>query len=174
MLPTPEQYFRRRRRRAIWIAALAMVFGLALALADHFGWLLYEGDVMRRYHDRHFTVTDVVDCCRLQIEEGGQATRVRLRGVAPSAQPAADLESLRDLVVGRDVKLQLDPDRVRDSAGNLLAHVVFDDGSVLTERVLRLGLARAATEDRSADAHRHQMLELQARRDRIGLWAGPD
>jgi len=182
---------RRRRRRVVGAAAAAVLVGVAMA-ADHHGWLLYEGGAMGRYDGRRARVSRVVDGDTLEIAlaDGERpVTRVRLWGVNAPALAYKDRPAeagagearryLRDRLLGRRVRLTLEPHRVRGRYGRVLAFVaVTDDAArgeaarLVNEALLIEGLARADGRWSHRHVERFRLLELQARRDERGIW-GP-
>lgn len=177
----------RRLRPWAWLVlVLALVL---LSVADHRGWLLYDAGDLRVYDGRTFQVTHVVDGDTLTVAQpDGQATsaqtttRVRLWGIdapelvgsneTPTAEPFAEAaRSLaRSRCEGQPVILQLEPHRLRDSYGRLLAYVILPDGTSLNEILLVEGLAKADARWNHRHEHRYAMLERQSRRDRRGMW----
>ena len=188
---TPRQLQQRwTQRRIVWAVGITFLF-LPLSLLDHQGWLLYDGGDMRRYHQRTFTVTRIIDGDTLDIvHRDGKTTRLRLWGI--NCPEIAHPEHGRlhndplgpeataftqQLTLNQRVQLQLEPHRNRDAFDRLLVYVTLPDGLVLNEQLLIVGLAKAderPDDPRFAhrDAKRYQLLEHQARLDRVGLWAG--
>lgn len=163
---------------------------LVLAIADRRGGLLLAGSDPHRYEGRTFRVVAVVDgdTLDLDVPDGDRpTTRVRLWGIdtpemgRPHAVPARPAEpwareatdTARGLALGREVTITLEPRRIRDFYGRLLAFVTLPDGEVLNETLLAEGLARA--DDRWPHRHldRYARLEAQARHDGRGRWADP-
>lgn len=156
-----------------------------LVAADRQGWLLYRGGDWQRYHGKLFTVLYVIDGDTLVLDatDGGRrSTKVRLWGIdAPEiahsdknqdAQPFADecASLAKTLCEGQSVRLYLESHRHRGKYGRLLAHVEFADGTVLNERLIAAGLARADERFSHDRMQRYTLLELQAKRDRAGMW----
>ena len=175
----------------------AGVAGLVLvAMLDLRGCLGYAGDELRRYDSRRFTVLAVVDARTLEVDapDGRRAaTRVRLWGVgipqpttkrtdspsSPASSVAAEdpppaavaLQRVRDLAQGRVVRLHLQPYRLRDRGGRLLAFVELPDGSRLGPTLLREGLAVVDDRWPHDDLERYEQLEREARDQQRGVWA---
>jgi endonuclease YncB( thermonuclease family) len=193
----PQRYMRnRRRRRAIGVALGAVVL-IALMLVDRQGLLLYPDDELGRYDGQRFYVTRVIDGDTLDVTTpdnipdntaaGDQAvTRVRLWGidtpelakrdegkiVSPDQQCAREAAALtRRLAQVREVTLIVEPHQLRGRYGRLLAHVQLADGTMLNEHLLTAGLARADERTGHRFISRYALLELQAQREAVGLWA---
>ena len=173
-----------RRRWAIRLTLLAIL--IAVCLADHRGWLLHAGE-WRQYHKRDFNVVAVIDGDTIDVVSpgGGKPIRVRLWGIdTPEtakpfldeprpAEPLADeaMALTRRLCLGRTVRLYLERHELRGKYGRLLAHVELPDGSVLNECLLVAGLARFESRFDHSRFNRYELLEQQARYDRLGLWS---
>ncbi len=71
-LPTPHEWERRRRRRNGLIAAVTILAIALLAVADHRGWFLYEGDDRRRFDGRWMVLVDVLDPVTLRMKPAGR------------------------------------------------------------------------------------------------------
>jgi micrococcal nuclease len=116
----------------------------------------------------------VADGNTLTVLIGNRKETVRLIGIdapepgqAPWGQAAA--ASLRALVEGRSVRLELDAAR-RDHAGRLQAHVFVGDTSVNLE-MLRQGQAVAAARlSNAASAEEFIQAEREAREAGRGVW----
>ncbi len=187
---TPRQLHQRwNQQRMVWGVVITLIL-LTLSLLDHQGYLFYDGGDHRRYHQRTFTVTRIIDGDTLDIiHRDGKTTRLRLWGINCPEIAHPEHGRLHDepfgpqatafttqLALNQRVQLQLEPQRTRDSFDRLLVYVTLPDGSVLNEQLLVAGLAKA--DERPDDprfAHhyvkRYNLLEHQARLDRIGLWA---
>lgn len=183
-MPSAVAKYVRRRRAWRW-AALAAVASLLVLLsaADHRGWLLYQGGDLGRYDDRRFVVLRVLDgdTIDLAVADGEQRySRVRLWGVdapelGPDGQPsqpwAEEATAMTDrLVAGQAVVLDLEPHRLRDRFGRLLAYVKLSDGTVLNEQLLLSGLAEADDRWPHRAMEHYELLQDAARKRRVGLW----
>ena len=131
---------------------------------------------------RDATVTNVVNGELVEVSLPGGAARVRLIGIdAPEAvgpgEPfqcysAEATSRAGELLAGQSVRLELDASQgERDAAGNLLAYVWLQDGSMYNARMIAEGFA---LERSGAAAYRwqgqFQAAELQARNQQLGLW----
>ena len=87
----------------------------------------------------------------------------------PWAAEAAALTA--SLIDGGSVRLRLEPHLTRGEYGRLLAYVELPDGTLLNERLLLAGLAKAEGRWSHLHVERFALLENQARRDRVGLWS---
>jgi micrococcal nuclease len=180
-----SEWSRRRRRLRRWGTLLGVVLLVMLTLADRNGWLLDDGGDWRVFHQQTVRVVHVIDGDTVEVQPltlPGPPTRVRLWGIdtpeiakpdaatpdEPYAREATDLT--RRLAQDQPVTLTLEPQRVRDRFGRLLAYVTLPDGTALNEQLLREGLATA--DDRWPHTHqtRYGLLQEQARKQRLGLW----
>lgn len=108
-------------------------------------------------------------------------TRVRVWGIncpetAHEGQPDEPFgpEAARftqDLLAGAQVTLEIEPARVRDTYGRLLAHVDLDDGTSLAARLLAQGLTRNDPRWPHSRMQEYARIEKQAKDARAGLWA---
>lgn len=157
-----------------------------LFMADRRGMLLYGGADGTRYDRRVFRVAAVIDgdTLDLAVPDGRSATtRVRLWGIdtpelardGRPAQPGAEAARRRadELAFDQSVTIHLQAHRLRGGYGRLLAYVVLPDGTVLNERLLSEGLARADDRWPHREVERYDRLEEQARREGRGLWFTP-
>ncbi|MEM6853667.1 MAG: thermonuclease family protein [Planctomycetota bacterium] len=166
---------------------LAVIVGLvAVFLADRWGLLVYAGADAARYDGRTFRVVAVVDGDTLDLDtpdDGQPTTRVRLWGIntpekardgRPAQAGAAEAsERAHALAFGQPVTVRLEPHRLRGKYGRLLVYVILPDGTVLNERLLSEGLARADDRWSHRDMDRYAQLERQAQREGRGLWFEP-
>ena len=131
---------------------------------------------------RDATVTNVVNGELVEVSLPSGAARVRLIGIdAPEVvgpgEPfqcygAEATSRASELLAGQSVRLGLDASQgERDAAGNLLAYVWLQDGSMYNARMIAEGFAR---ERSGAVAYRWQgqfkNAEQQARSQQVGLW----
>lgn len=165
---------------------LAVLLLVALFLADRWGVLVYGGAEATRYDGRSFDVVAVIDgdTLDLDVPDGSSATtRVRLWGIntperGRQGRPAetgaeAATERTQELALGQRVTLRLEPHRLRGQYGRLLAYVVLADGTILNERLLSEGLARADDRWPHREVDRYAQLQRQAQREGRGLWFEP-
>lgn len=182
--PTLTQWRRRRRRRATRIAAATLLALTALAVAARSTDVAWTSDPFDRYHERTFAVLRVVDgdTLDLAVPDGSRRyTRVRLWGVdAPEraredrpAEPWALTATrwLADRVEDRRVTLRLEPQRLRDAYGRLLAHVRLDGSDPLNAALLARGLARFDGRWSHSLLRSYQRAERRARDRGVGLWS---
>jgi endonuclease YncB( thermonuclease family) len=178
----------RRRRRLLWLVAVPLLG--ALIVADRSGCLLSRGrDERRTYHGLRAAVTRVIDATTLEIDlpdglRDAPVTRLRLLGVSsappdpeapqPGETSAAQAAVLaRELVLGRAVRIELEPGPERDEQGRLCAHVELPDGRSLAEALLEAGLVRADDRRPHSRLGRHEEVERVARLQGRGIWAAP-
>ena len=164
-----------------------MLVVLAIAiLADRSGWGFYQGSDLSRYDGQRFRVAGVIDgdTLDLAVADGDRpTTRVRLWGVdtpeaardGRPAEPFAEnaTQRVRELAYGTTVAVTLEPHRPRGRYGRLLAYITLADGSVLNERLLAEGLARADDRWPHRAMGRYTQLQAQARHEGWGLWFEP-
>ena len=160
----------------------------ALSVLDHAGVFGHHGNDRVDYHDAAATVTYAADGDTIDIDipDGHRAvTRIRLWGVDCPEIAHKDGEEdayfgreatqfVRDAIVGRRIRLALDPSRrPRDRFGRLLAYVyLVDAGEMLNELLIRRGLAYADRRFAHVFKHRFVAIEKRAIKQQIGLWAG--
>ena len=181
-----------RQRRVRYAARKVMVAGgvvgvlIVLGLADRLGLFgrRRPGDV-DMYDGKTFEVVRVVDGDTIDLavedpQSGRACTRVRLWGVdTPEVvKPDAPVEYYgpqasrftKAAVLGKKVKLQLDPLSTRGKYGRVLAYVFCPDGKMLNRILIEQGYGYA---DRRFD-HRYKGeftgLERRAKKARRGLW----
>jgi micrococcal nuclease len=122
-------------------------------------------------------VTKVVDGDTIRIGR----TTVRLIGVdAPEIArrdkpgqhfgPEAT-EFTRQTLLGKRVRLELNPGDEIDAYGRLLAYVFLEDGTFFNRELVRHGYARAYTRFRFEYADDFRSAEAAARREGRGMWA---
>lgn len=184
--PTPTQFLRLvKQRRWVTVVVVLLVGGLAI-LADRNGWLLQEGGDWARYHGKTVRVVKVIDGDTLDVDlpDGDSpTTRIRFWGIdSPEmarrdknlpAQPFAEeaTKFTRELALNQQVTLRLESHRMRGNYGRVLAYIDLPDGSMLNERLLAAGLAKADQRFSHRLNERFTFIEKQARHDRAGLWA---
>ncbi|GIW41248.1 MAG: hypothetical protein KatS3mg076_1825 [Candidatus Binatia bacterium] len=80
----------------------------------------------------------------------------------------------RRRLLGRKVRLELDPAQRIDKYGRLLAYVRLEDGTLFNRELLVRGYARVYDRFPFAKAREFRLAELEARRRGLGIWAnGP-
>jgi len=180
-----EDYLKHRGWRR-WIIRLGWVGVLGvLIVVDHQGWLLYRGGDWQRYEGLWARVVKVVDGDTLELAVGdgeSQVTRVRLWGVdtpelgrlgsGRANQPYAleASEYARGKAQGQRIRVRLERHQTRGKYGRLLAYVQLPDGSYLNEVLLVAGLAKSDDRFSHRWVERYELLEQQARYDKVGLW----
>jgi micrococcal nuclease len=161
-----------------------IVMAMGLSAADHAGLFVYPGDMLGQYEDRWFTVTRVVDGDTLDIrDDQGKTIRLRLWGIdtpeiANQTKGTTDQPFARQAMAwtmehcqDKQVKLQLEPQRIWGTYGRMLCYVYLDNGQMLNEQLLLNGLARTDHRFVHRYLNRFDILEEQAQFSRIGLWA---
>lgn len=164
---------------------MVLVLVSGLSWADHHGYFSAPVGDLSRFDGGQFRVAHVVDGDTLDLDapDGVRPrTRVCLWGVntpeiahAGNDQPAqpygeeARQHTIR-LAAGSSVRLTLEPHRLRDRYGRLLALVELSDGTWLNERLLAEGLARVDARWTHRRLDRFEQLAQQARHERRGLW----
>jgi micrococcal nuclease len=168
-----------RRRRALLGAGLAL--GAALALAGIIWWAVgLSRPPGEKPLARWGEVASVLSGDSLRLASG---QLVRLAGIrapylghprwgdglfGPEAKQA-----LEELARGKRVELSY-PSRPERADGSLLAFAKLEDGRELNALLLEQGAAQVDLETAGPERRRLYLeLEASARRDRVGLWAGP-
>jgi len=176
----------RFRRRPL--ASLAVLAVLAVISIERLGWVNLPrppGNDYQRYDGRVARVVKVVDGDTLDVDipDGDKpATRIRLWGVdTPEVAGSRDGQMhfgpeasafTKEMMGGRQARLELSPLRTRDKYGRLLAYVYrVDTGEMLAVALLQSGHAYADTRFDHERKSEFARLEREARRDQVGLWA---
>ena len=164
--------------------AVVILLGLlvVLALVGRGRQSPQSGD-FPRFNNRQFRLYRVIDGDTIDLDvpdDGHPYTRVSLWGVdtpetkAPGKPigyfgPEATAFT-EEMVAGRTVTIELDPEKTRGKFGRLLGFVYTPDGKMLNEELLRSGHAYADGRWRHRFYFRFQQLEKQARKNKRGLW----
>ena len=141
-------------------------------------------DDYARYHDRSFTVVNIVDGDTVDIDLPDvkyDTTRIRLWGVdTPEVKGSprgamywGDRASAFAVAAldGRRVRLELVEGNTRGKYKRLLAYVYIEStGDMFNEMLLRGGHAYAETRFPHPHSQRFAALEAEARNAGIGLW----
>jgi micrococcal nuclease len=174
--------FEPRRR---WFAVLLLVIAALVTVRI---WQLYRQRAPEKLDAGEYGVARVIDGDTLELANGA---RVRLIGIdAPETQASRRSDGkdqplarearqfAEQAVEGRDVRLQLDKERI-DKYGRFLAYVWYvDRGSgdelMLNEELIRAGLARALLRYSYSERmkRRFRAAEQEAREAGSGIWAG--
>lgn len=183
----PQRRLRYAARRAGWLGIILLIVAGAM-LADKqklFG--RRSSPDFPTYNGQSFRVTHVVDGDTFDVEGGGPAgpvgpTRVRLLGVdtpetvkpdTPPQRYGPEASAfLKDLLLGRQVRLELDASqgRTRDKYGRLLAYAHLDDGRCVDELIISLGYGYADPRFRHARLAEYKRVQAVAKAAGVGLW----
>lgn len=162
-----ELLARYRRIRSIIFVSIAVIL-LAVFAAQ----LSSNRGDYRRFNQKRFTVTKVVDGDTFELADG---TRVALLGVDAPDLPdmhyaAASAGYLRGRTEGKVVLLKLDGTQTRDADNRLLAYVYLTDTNLLNIDIIRDG--RAYSDRRVQHTYRPQFdqAENESRNAARGLW----
>jgi micrococcal nuclease len=174
--------FKPRRR------LLAVVVIVIAALVAFRGLDLYLHRAPEKLDSGEYRVARVIDGDTLELDNGA---RVRFIGIdAPETETSRRSDGkdqplarearkfAEQAVAGRDVRLQLDKERI-DKYGRFLAYVWYvdrDSGDelMLNEELIRAGLARALLRFNYSERmkRRFRAAEQEAREAGRGIWAG--
>ncbi len=183
------RYIKHRRvRAAVWVLGIGVMLSGLIAADRGGGWLKPASD-WAVYEGQSFQVTKVIDGDTIEIahpDRGWPTTRVRLWGIdapevarpdqgrpgQPWSQESAELADR--LCAGQMVRLRLEPHNSRGKYGRLLAYVELPGGTLLNEEMLIAGLAHADRRFEHRLMERFKLLELQAKRSKVGLWSRGD
>ncbi len=170
----------------------AVVIGL-ISWIDHRGYLPAGRDHANLYEGRSVRVAQVIDGDTIDVVDQrrpNETTRVRLWGIdtpeiakpwtegdgdaITESEPFGDEATAmtKQLCDGQTVRLMVQAHRLRGRYGRLLAYVQLPDQTLLNERLLTAGLARADGRFAHQWSQRFELLEQQARFDGVGMWAG--
>ncbi len=205
----PATLRRRVRRRALSYkyGRIGVVFLVLIGLSvlDRAGLLLSRPGEAEYYDGAVVAVVRVIDGDTIDValadrRAGTETTRIRIWGIdcpeiakpafadsgtaAQAAEPFGDAatEFTRKLVDGQEVRLVLEPHRVRGYFGRLLAHVEVgdfgvgadegEDGEVTNLAAALLGAGLARYEDRWYHGFLmyYQQLETGAKAGAVGMW----
>ena len=169
-----------RLRPLAFTAVFALLAVLALLGRDQSD---LPSDDFQKYNGKQFTVLRVIDgdTVTLNVPDGDKpSTTVRLWGVdtpetkAPG-RPVAYFgpeatDFTTDMVAGRLITLELEPENTRGKFGRLLAFVYTDDNKMLNEKLLATGHAYADNRWRHRFYLRFLQVETQSRKNKLGLW----
>ena len=163
------------------------MIAVLLIVADRAGWLpFHRSDDLAAYDGKVAVITRVIDGDTVEISlpdtnRETLTTKVRLWGIDCPEMPLAgrDAEPLADqatqwveqLALHREVRLLLEPARMRDKYDRVLAHLWLADGRSINESLLEQGLARADDRWSHSMIRRYAQVELAARRRGAGIWA---
>lgn len=171
------------RRKATWMAALAVLAGLVV-LADRTGMLgaRPEGD-FEKYHGKLFRVVQVIDgdTFDVAVRDGKWPnTRIRLWGVdtpettRPDTPPqhfGPEASSFtKRLCAKKIMRLELLESDTRGLHGRLLAYAYLPDGRMLNRLLVAEGYAYADPRFDHPRQREFRSLQRQAKDARKGLW----
>lgn len=126
---------------------------------------------MVRAVDGDTLVLDRQEKLRLLGIDTPETSHTRRKGGAECFGAEASAR-VRELVVGRRVRLEFEPGELRDRYRRTLAWVYLEDGSFLNETLVREGYARVYRHMPRSRRDAFDAAEREARRERRGLW-GP-
>lgn len=179
-------HLRRQRLKRIIGGAVVAPLVVFLIIADQRGWLRQTSSEQKRYDGKTFRVARVIDgdTLDLDVPDGDKpTTRVRLWGIdtpelaRPSEKKPADpfaneaASYARALALSQDVIVRIEPHQVRDKYERLLAYIELPDRSLLNERLIEKGLAKAVPEFPHRLMDRFAIVEEDARKAKRGMWA---
>lgn len=184
-------YAMSRRRRSSIIIAVLLFVGAVIWLDHNHQVLPLQSESqrplpnvdVRKYHQKTFTVVNVVDGDTLDIDEPDgkyNKTRVRLWGVdtPESKSPKYGVmyfgpeaaEFTTKLALGKAVTVYLDSGRTRGKYGRLLAYVKMADGRYLNEVLITEGFGYADVRFKHSFYNKYKQLQTSAKRNKKGLW----
>ncbi len=167
------------------VLALAGVTAI-VAVADRRGLMLAPPVAGLSDYAGEVRVTRVVDGDTIDVaipdaSTGEPFTRVRIWGIDCPEMPGPERDgepfanearaASRRLVLDERVRLTIEPTRMRDRYGRLLAHVDLPDGRGLAVLLLEEGLAIADDRWPHARLLEHAEAERRAQWGRIGIWS---
>lgn len=147
---------------------------------------LYDSPDWRKYHQRTFTVAEVIDGDTIDLvipDANCPTTRIRLLGVdTPETKNSKTgvmyygLEAslfTQKLCDNQQVTVLLDTvaDQ-RDKYGRLLAYIRLPDGMILNERIIAEGFAYADLRFEHSFSDQYTQLQNEAIQHKLGLWKG--
>lgn len=157
-------------------AVIAILF--LCACLDHGG---RPARAVGPFGNRVFRCIAVIDGDTILIDAADREehfTRVRLRGIdAPETTPPMHFGEqargfLRELLLNRQVRLEIQPTDSRDAYGRLLAYVMLESSGVcVNATLLRTGHAYADTRFRHPRRQEFMEQERRARQEQAGLWS---
>ena len=174
--PPLSVYLRRRTRTRLMLAGGVLSILALGAWLDRPGRLAESFENPARWCGQRFVVERVFggggSLLARPIGMNRQLT-VSLAGLATATQADDALDRAAELIermcLGRQIRLR----DAWQEGERALAVVELSDGTLLHERLLAAGFARASAGGPSGSLSREQILERQARHDRVGWWSQP-
>ena len=147
-----------------------------------------EADDFRKYHNKTFTVINIVDgdTFDINISDGQYGhTRIRLLGIDtpetkgskyPAMYYGKEAEAFAaQLALNKQVTVLLDEvSGTRGKYGRLLAHLKLPDGRLINDELLRNGCAYADLRFKNNRFQRYVNIQQEAITARAGLWQEVD
>lgn len=165
-----------RRARTLFSTGIALAASLAsasiVAPAHARGGAESRAPEQRevlRVIDGDTLVLDRQEKLRLLGIDAPETEHTRRKGGAECFGKEASAH-VRELVVGRRVRLEFEPGELRDRYGRTLAWVQLGDGTSLNETLVRQGYARVYRHMPRSRRDAFQAAEREARRAGRGLW----
>ena len=173
-----------------WVSKTAKPLGLAVLIGVLAVLVLagreqqgQSGGDFQKYHGKTFRVHRVIDgdTIDLDVPDGDEAqTRVRLWGVdtpetkawgKPVAYFGPEATALaEEMVAGKTVRIELEPENTRGKFGRLLAFVYTDEDKMLNEELLRAGMGYFDHRWQHRFYFHFKEVETRARKNKLGLW----
>lgn len=182
-----------RRRRNLLAIAIVLILALLGVIDRRLGGVLRDGvwhwgtdwDDFQRYHNRSFSVVEVIDgdTLDLAVADGtNPITRVRLLGIDTPEKQIGETAAMyfgpeatmftTDIALEQKVTVELDTvGDLRDQYHRLLAYIRLPDGSVLNERIISQGYGYADLRFRHSHFEAYVALQQRALDSKKGLWA---
>ncbi|NLH17017.1 MAG: hypothetical protein GX455_10595 [Phycisphaerae bacterium] len=182
-----------RRRRNLLAIAIVLLLVLLGILDRRLGGVLRDGishwgtdwNDYQRYHNRSFSVVEVIDgdTLDLAVADGANpVTRVRLLGIDTPEKQIGDTAAMyfgseatmftTGIALDQEVTVELDTvGDVRDKYHRLLAYIRLPDGTTLNERIVGEGYGYADLRFRHSHFEEYVALQQRAMNSRNGLWA---
>lgn len=180
-LPPSVQISRWSKRTPLGVV-VAMLLIVATLLGRSGG---DDGDDFQTYHNKIFTVVEVVDGDTVDIDQPDGKfpdTRIRMWGVDTpevAGSPAGEMyfgkeasEFTKQTLANRKVRVLLSTRRTRDKYGRLLAYLeLLESGDSFNELLIAEGYGYADWRFDHPLKMQYKSVERKARRAGLGLWA---
>jgi endonuclease YncB( thermonuclease family) len=146
--------------------------GVAVILLALVVYLYLESRPPKEGGEYLWTVTRIIDERTMLLKGSGQTIEFRLVGLEV---PASQAQAVRDLLkqtLLNDKWVRIKP--LRENSKGVKEGFIFISGEDLHARLIRQGLATVDRKEKGFDVRTYIELELEAKREKRGLWSRPE